>query len=51
MKPLRINGDQRADCYGAAVNVAARLSDMAHGAQTLVSEETLGALGRLSGRS
>ena len=39
---LRINElSQRADYFGAAVNVAARLSDMAHGAQTLVSEETL----------
>ncbi len=31
----------RADYFGASVNIAARLSDMAHGAQTLISEDTL----------
>jgi class 3 adenylate cyclase/tetratricopeptide (TPR) repeat protein len=31
----------RADYFGGAVNLAARLSDMAHGAQTLLSESTL----------
>jgi class 3 adenylate cyclase/tetratricopeptide (TPR) repeat protein len=39
VRPNVLSG--RADYFGAAVNVAARLSDMAHGAQTLVSEATL----------